>query len=83
MNGQFLYGMSHTICTPHMKPFYCSIYEIWDIIRFRGYKYPISNKNTKLMVSSYMGRPILYAHLILNHFTAAFSRYGALFDLED
>ncbi len=29
-----------------------------------------------------MGRPILYAHLIWNHFTAAFSRYGTLFDLE-
>ncbi len=35
------------------------------------------------MISSYMGRPILYAHLIWNHFTAAFSRYGTLFDLED
>ncbi len=34
------------------------------------------------MVSSYMGRPIPYAHLIWNHFTAAFSRYGTLFDLE-
>ncbi len=34
------------------------------------------------MVSSYMGRPILYALLIWNHFTAAFSRYGTLFDLE-
>ncbi len=34
------------------------------------------------MVSSYIGRPILYAHLIWNHFTAAFSRYGTLFDLE-
>ncbi len=34
------------------------------------------------MVSSYMGRPILYAHLIWNHFTAAFLRYGTLFDLE-
>ncbi len=22
--------------TPHMKPFYCSVFEIWDIIRFRG-----------------------------------------------
>ncbi len=30
-----------------------------------------------------MGRPILYAHLIWNHFTAAFLRYGTLFDLED
>ncbi len=29
-----------------------------------------------------MGRPILYAHLIWNHFTAAFLRYGTLFDLE-
>ncbi len=35
------------------------------------------------MVSSYMGRPILYAHLIWNHFTSAFLRYGTLFDLED
>ncbi len=34
------------------------------------------------MVSSYMGCPILYAHLIWNHFTAAFLRYGTLFDLE-
>ncbi len=30
-----------------------------------------------------MGRPILYAHLILNHFTAAFSRYGTLLHFED
>ncbi len=36
------------------------------------------NKYTKWMVSSYIGRPILYAHLIWNHFTAVFSRYGAL-----
>ncbi len=27
---------SHTICRPHMKPFYCSIFKIWDIITFRG-----------------------------------------------
>ncbi len=47
-----------------------------------GHKYPISNKYMKWMVSSYMGRLILYAHLIWNHFTAAFSRYGTLFDLE-
>ncbi len=58
-------------------------FEIWDIIRFRGYKDTISNKYKKWMVSSYMGRPILYAHLIWNHFTAAFLRYGTLFDLED
>ncbi len=35
MNGQFLYRTSHTICTPHMKPFYCRVFEIWNI-RFRG-----------------------------------------------
>ncbi len=34
------------------------------------------------MVHSYTGRPILYALLIWNHFTAAFLRYGTLFDLE-
>ncbi len=83
MNGQFLYGTSHTICTPHMKPFYCSVFKIWDInYDLEGYKDPISNKYKKWMVSSYMGRPILYAHLIWNHFTAAFLRYGTLFDLE-
>ncbi len=43
-----------------------------------SYKDTISNKYKKWMVSSYMGRPILYAHLIWNHFTAAFSRYGTL-----
>ncbi len=48
-----------------------------------SYKDPISNKYTKLIVISYMGRPILYAHLIWNHFTAAFLRYRTLFDLED
>ncbi len=53
-----------------------------DIINLEGYKDTISNKYKKWMVSSYMGRPILYAHLIWNHFTAAFSRYGTLFDLE-
>ncbi len=35
------------------------------------------------MVSSYMGRPILHAHLTLNHFTAAFLRYGTLLNFED
>ncbi len=34
------------------------------------------------MGSSYMGHPILHAHLIWNHITAAFSRYVTLFDLE-
>ncbi len=34
------------------------------------------------MVSSYIGHPTLYAHLIWNHFTAAFLRYGTLFVLE-
>ncbi len=34
------------------------------------------------MVSSYIGHPILHAHLIWNHFTAAFSINGTLFDLE-
>ncbi len=29
-----------------------------------------------------MGRPILYALLKWNHFTAVFLRYGILFDLE-
>ncbi len=35
------------------------------------------------MVSSYMGHPILYAHLIWNHITAAFLRYGTLIYFED
>ncbi len=35
------------------------------------------------MVSSYIGRPILHALLIWNHFTAAFLRYGTLIHLED
>ncbi len=35
------------------------------------------------MVSSYTGHPILYAHLIWNYITAAFSRNETLFDLED
>ncbi len=30
-----------------------------------------------------MGRPILYALLIWNHFTAAFLRYGTLIHFED
>ncbi len=34
------------------------------------------------MVSSYIGHPILHAHLIWNHFTAAFSINGTSFDLE-
>ncbi len=82
MNGQFLYRTSHTICTPHMKPYYCSVFEKWDIIQFEGYKDLISNKYTKWMVSSYKGHPILHAHLIWNHFTAAFLRYGTLIHLE-
>ncbi len=44
----------------------------YDILE--GYKYPISKKKRKLMVSSYRGHPILYAQLIWNRFTAAFSR---------
>ncbi len=35
------------------------------------------------MVSSYIGHPILHAHLIWNHFTAAFLRYGTLIHFED
>ncbi len=35
------------------------------------------------MVSSYTGHPILYAHLIWNHITAAFLRYGTLIHFED
>ncbi len=46
------------------------------------YKYLISNKHKKWVVCSYMGHPILYAHLIWKLFTAAFSRYGTLFYLE-
>ncbi len=72
MNSQFLYGTSHTICTPHMKPFYCSVLRYGTLFDLEGYKDTISNKYKKLIVSSYMGRPILYAHLIWNHFTAAF-----------
>ncbi len=34
------------------------------------------------MVSSYIGHPILYAHLIWNHITAAFSINGTLLNLE-
>ncbi len=35
------------------------------------------------MVSSYTGHPILYAHLIWNHITAAFSRNETLLNIED
>ncbi len=49
----------------------------------KSYKDLISNKYMKWMVSSYMGHPILYAHLIWNHFTAAFLRYGTLIHFED
>ncbi len=44
------------------------------LLRFEDYKDPIFNKYKKWMVSSYIGRPILYAHLIWNHFTAAILR---------
>ncbi len=83
MNGQFLYGTSHTTCTPHMKPFY--LQHFWDMGHYytlESYKDPISNKYKKWMVRSYTGHPILYAHLIWNHFTAAFLRYGTLIHLE-
>ncbi len=56
-----------------MKPYYCSVFKKWDIINIEDYKDTISNKYKKLMVSSYTGHPILYAHLIWNHITAAFS----------
>ncbi len=51
----------------------------WDMGHYytlESYKDPIYNKYKKWMVSSYIGRPILYAHLIWN------LRYGTLFDLE-
>ncbi len=35
------------------------------------------------MVSSYTGHPILHVHLIWNHITAAFLRYGTLIHFED
>ncbi len=35
------------------------------------------------MVSSYTGHPILPAHLIWNHITAAFSRNETLWNIED
>ncbi len=44
-----------------MKPFYCSIFEIWDINTFEDYKDTISNKYTKLMVSSLWDTPY-YKH---------------------
>ncbi len=47
--------------TPHMKPFYCSVFEIWDINTFWDYKDTISNKYKKWMVSSYMDIPY-YMH---------------------
>ncbi len=58
----------------------------WDIGHYytlESYKDPISNKYKKWMVSSYRGHPILYAHLIWNHITAAFPKNETLFDLED
>ncbi len=48
-----------------------------------GYKHQVSNKYKKWMVSYYMERPILYAHLIWNHFNAAFLRYGTLIHSEE
>ncbi len=48
-----------------------------------SYKDTISNKYKKWMVSSYQGHPILHAHLIWNHITAAFLRYGTLIHFED
>ncbi len=63
MNGQFLFWTPHTISTPHIQPFYCSIFEIWTLFDLEEYKDTISNKYKKWMVSSYMGRPMLYAHL--------------------
>ncbi len=82
MNGQFSYRTSHTTCTPHMKPYYCSILRYGTLIHFEDYKDSISNKYKKWMVSSYAGHPILHAHLIWNHITAAFLRYGTLINLE-
>ncbi len=51
------------------------------LLHFEGYKDTILI-STQRMVSSYIGHPILHAHLIWNHFTAAFSINGTLFDLE-
>ncbi len=80
MNGQFLYRTSHTICTPHMKPYYCSVFKKWDIIRFlRGIKTPflISTRNEW----SVLIEDIPYCmHTHMKPFTAAFSINGTLFD---
>ncbi len=46
MNGQLLFWTPHTISTPHIKPFYCSIFEIWTLFDLEEYKDTISNKYT-------------------------------------
>ncbi len=79
--GQFLYTLYGSPFGPGAEA---------DLAFFRtslishslGWEVSNSNKYKKWIVSSYMGRPILYAHLIWNHFTAAFLRYGKLLDLE-
>ncbi len=62
-----------------MKPFTASFLRYGTLFDLEGYKDTISNKYKKLLVSSYMGRPILYPpHM--KPITAAF--FGTLFDLE-
>ncbi len=48
---------------------HCKIHEkrYGTLFDLEGYKHQVSNKYKKWMVSSYMERPILYAHLIWNH----------------
>ncbi len=61
--------------TPHMKPFYCSIF--WDMGHYytlESYKDPISNKYKNEWSVLILGHPILYTHLIWNHITAAFCK---------
>ncbi len=71
MNGQFLYRTSHTICTPHMKPYYCSIFEIWTLIHLESIK-TLFLISTKMNGQFLLGRPILHAHpyetILLQHF---------------
>ncbi len=69
----------HTSYENHFTAAFSRYGTLFDL---EDYKDTISNKYKKWIVSSYMGRPILYAHLIWNHFTAAFLRYGHYLTLE-
>ncbi len=86
MNGQFLYRTSHTICAPHMKPFYCCIFEIWDINTLKGQFTPhrqTPTNSNKLVCWSLLDQCVTLLALVgVLELVELFTRLNILIDIE-